>query len=86
MGREPVKVEIAPLTTCGWGKHFFYRMDGDESTFIAFCELHDGLGAENYTFDLNTPAKLAAGDQPLRLFGRMPIRSRDVVGEGGLSL
>jgi len=58
MGFELVKVEIAPLMTGGWGKHFFYRMGGDDSTFIAFWELHDGPGTEHYIFDLNKAARL----------------------------
>ena len=58
MGFELVKVEVAPILSGGWGKHFFYRMDGDDSTFIAFWELHDAPGAEDYIFDLNKAAKL----------------------------
>jgi catechol 2,3-dioxygenase-like lactoylglutathione lyase family enzyme len=58
MGFELVKVEIAPIMSGGWGKHFFYRMDGDDSRFIAFWELHDGPGADEYIFDLNKAAKL----------------------------
>lgn len=58
MGFELVKVEVAPIMSGGWGKHFFYRMDGDDSRFIAFWELHDGPGADEYIFDLNKAAKL----------------------------
>ncbi len=58
MGFELVKVEVAPVMTGGWGKHFFYRMDGDDSTFIAFWELHDTKDADEYIFDLNKAAKL----------------------------
>jgi len=58
MGFELVKVEIAPLITGGWGKHFFYRMDDDDSSFIAFWELHDGVDADDYIFDLNQAARL----------------------------
>ena len=58
MGFELVKVEVAPVMSGGWGKHFFYRMDGDDSTFIAFWELHDTENAEEYIFDLNKAAKL----------------------------
>ena len=58
MGFELVKVEVAPLMTGGWGKHFFYRMNGDDTSFIAFWELHDGPDADAYIFDLNTAAKL----------------------------
>ncbi|MFC4293146.1 VOC family protein [Sphingorhabdus arenilitoris] len=35
MGFELVKVEIAPVMGGGWGKHFFYRMDGDDSKWNA---------------------------------------------------
>ncbi len=58
MGFELVKVEVAPVPSGGWGKHFFYRIRGDDSCFIAFWELHDGPGAEDYIFDLNKAAKL----------------------------
>ena len=57
-GRE---VEVGPSPGGGWAKHFFYRMDGDDSTFIAFWELHDGPGADAYLFDLNKAAKLPPG-------------------------
>jgi len=46
MGFELVKVEVAPVPEGGWAKHFFYRMDGDDSRFIAFWELHDVPGTE----------------------------------------
>ena len=59
MGFELVKVEVAPVSTGGWGKHFFYRMDGDDSRFIAFWSLHDVPGQEDMVFDLN-----AAGNLP----------------------
>ena len=57
MGFELVKVEVAPVQDGGWAKHFFYRMDGDDSHFIAFWELHDvpGTGA------LETNLSRAAG-------------------------
>ena len=58
MGFELVKVEVAPIVSGGWGKHFFYRMDGDDTSFIAFWELHDAPGADDYIFDLNKAAKL----------------------------
>jgi len=58
MGFELVKVEVAPIMSGGWGKHFFYRIGGDDSCFIAFWELHDGPGADEYIFDLNKAAKL----------------------------
>ena len=58
MGFELVKVEVAPIVSGGWGKHFFYRMDGDDTSFIAFWELHDVPGADDYIFDLNKAANL----------------------------
>lgn len=61
MGFELVKVEIAPVMGGGWGKHFFYRMDGDDNRFIAFWELHDTPGAERYTYDLNAAANMPVG-------------------------
>jgi catechol 2,3-dioxygenase-like lactoylglutathione lyase family enzyme len=61
MGFELVKVEIAPVAGGGWGKHFFYRMDGDDSRFIAFWELNDMPGADAHVYDLNAAAKVPAG-------------------------
>jgi len=61
MGFELVKVEIAPTMGGGWGKHFFYRMDGDDSTFIAFWEYHDVPGQENHIHDLNAAAHMPPG-------------------------
>ena len=57
MGFELVKVEVAPVQDGGWAKHFFYRMDGDDSRFIAFWELHDVPGAAR----LETNISRAAG-------------------------
>ncbi|GAB5489708.1 MAG: hypothetical protein Pars2KO_32780 [Parasphingorhabdus sp.] len=57
---ELVKVEIAPVMGGGWGKHFFYRMGGDDSKFIAFWELMETPGKEGYSYDLNE----AAGTPP----------------------
>ena len=57
MGFELVKVEVAPVQEGGWAKHFFYRMDGDDSRFIAFWELHDVPGAAR----LETNISRAAG-------------------------
>jgi catechol 2,3-dioxygenase-like lactoylglutathione lyase family enzyme len=57
MGFELVKVEVAPVPDGGWAKHFFYRMDGDDSRFIAFWELHDVPGSG----DLETNISRAAG-------------------------
>ena len=57
-GFELVKVEIAPMMGGGWGKHFFYRMDGDDSSFIAFWELNEVPGAEAHEFNLNKAAHM----------------------------
>ena len=57
MGFELVKVEVATVPDGGWAKHFFYRMDGDDSRFIAFWELHDVPG----TARLETNLSRAAG-------------------------
>ena len=61
MGFELVKVEVGPIPGGGWGKHFFYRMDGDDSRFIAFWELHETEGQENYKYDLNEAGGLPPG-------------------------
>jgi catechol 2,3-dioxygenase-like lactoylglutathione lyase family enzyme len=61
MGFELVKVEVAPIMGGGWGKHFFYRMDGDDSRFIAFWELHETEGSDEYVYDINAAAKLPPG-------------------------
>jgi catechol 2,3-dioxygenase-like lactoylglutathione lyase family enzyme len=61
MGFELVKVEVGPIPGGGWGKHFFYRIDGDDSRFIAFWELHETAGQENYQYDLNEAAGLPPG-------------------------
>jgi len=61
MGFELVKVEIAPVMGGGWGKHFFYRMDGDDSRFIAFWELMETPGEAGYKFDLNEAAGTPQG-------------------------
>ena len=58
MGFELVKVEIAPVITGGWGKHFFYRMDGDDSRFIAFWDLYDVPGQDEFHFNLNVGCNL----------------------------
>ena len=58
MGFELVKVEVAPIASGGWGKHFFYRMDGDDSRFIAFWELHDTATQADHVHDLNKAAHL----------------------------
>jgi catechol 2,3-dioxygenase-like lactoylglutathione lyase family enzyme len=56
MGFELVKVEVAPVPDGGWAKHFFYRMDGDDSKFIAFWELHDVPGTERLETNLSRAA------------------------------
>lgn len=61
MGFELVKTEIAPIREGGWGKHFFYRMGGDDTKFIAFWELHDTPNQDQHKFDLNEAANLPAG-------------------------
>lgn len=58
MGFELVKVEVAPIPSGGWGKHFFYRMDGDDELFIAFWELHDTQNQADMTFEPNAACKL----------------------------
>ncbi|MEM8695944.1 MAG: VOC family protein [Pseudomonadota bacterium] len=61
MGFELVKVEIAPVMGGGWGKHFFYRMDGNDGRFIAFWELHEVPGQDDQVHDLNAAAKMPQG-------------------------
>lgn len=61
MGFELVKVEIAPILGGGWGKHFFYRMDGDDNKFIAFWELREVPGQQDHVFDLNEAAHVPPG-------------------------
>lgn len=61
MGFELVKVEVAPIMEGGWGKHFFYRMNGDNNRFIAFWELHDTPTQGEHEVDLNKAANLPAG-------------------------
>ncbi|TVS12469.1 MAG: VOC family protein [Gammaproteobacteria bacterium] len=57
MGFELVKVEIGPSPDGGWAKHYFYRME-DDSTFIAFWEMHDMPGTENFETNLSKAAGL----------------------------
>ena len=57
MGFELVKVEIGPAEEGGWAKHFFYRME-DDSTFIAFWELHDVPGCDTMDTNLSRAAGL----------------------------
>ena len=47
MGFTLVKVEVGPAPQGGWAKHYFYRME-DDSKFIAFWEMHDIPGTENF--------------------------------------
>lgn len=61
MGFELVKVEIAPVMGGGWGKHFFYRIDGDDSKFIAFWELNDTPQQDKLEYDLNKAGNLPRG-------------------------
>jgi catechol 2,3-dioxygenase-like lactoylglutathione lyase family enzyme len=61
MGFELVKVEVAPIREGGWGKHFFYRMNGDDSKLIAFWELHDTPNQELHVHDLNKAANVPDG-------------------------
>lgn len=43
MGFELVKVEVVFILEGGWGKYFFYCMNGDDSCFIVFWELYEML-------------------------------------------
>ena len=55
MGFQLVKVEVGPSPQGGWAKHFFYRME-DDSKFIAFWEMHDMPGTENFETNLSKAA------------------------------
>src|SRR3989338_2906928 len=55
MGFELVKVEVGPAPEGCWAKHFFYRME-DDSKFIAFWEMHDIPGTENFETNLSKAA------------------------------
>lgn len=55
MGFELVKVEVGPVPTGGWAKHFFYRME-DDSKFIAFWEMHDVPDTENFETNISKAA------------------------------
>ena len=61
MGFELVKVEVAPIPSGGWGKHFFYRMHGDDSLFIAFWELHDTENQAKLIYDINKGTNMPQG-------------------------
>ncbi len=53
---ELVKVEVAETPGGGWAKHFFYRMDGDDSKFIAFWEMHGTPGGETVETNISRAA------------------------------
>ena len=57
MGFELVKVEVGPVPEGGWAKHFFYRME-DDHKFIAFWELHDVPGTQDFETNLSKAAGL----------------------------
>jgi catechol 2,3-dioxygenase-like lactoylglutathione lyase family enzyme len=57
LGFELVKVEVGPVPEGGWAKHFFYRME-DDSKFIAFWEMHDVPGSEDFETNLSRAAGL----------------------------
>ena len=61
MGFELVKVEIAPVQGGGWGKHFFYRLGGDDTKFVAFWELHETPDQDKHVHNLNKAANLPDG-------------------------
>ena len=77
MGFELVKVEIQPVPEGGWGKHFFYRMDGDDSKFIAFWELHDTETQGQHLHDLNAAAKLPRGTNHISFDVQTPEELED---------
>ncbi len=52
---ELVKAEVGPSPAGGWAKHFFYRME-DDSKFIAFWEMHDMPGTENFETNISKAA------------------------------
>jgi catechol 2,3-dioxygenase-like lactoylglutathione lyase family enzyme len=58
MGFELVKVEVAKVMAGGWAKHFFYRMHGDDSSFIAFWEMHNVPGGDEFETSLSKAAGL----------------------------
>ena len=64
MGFELVKAEVAAAPGGGWAKHFFYRME-DDSKFIAFWELHDVPGTDNFDPNLSSAAGLPDGTNHL---------------------
>lgn len=58
MGFELVKAEVARIRAGGWAKHYFYRLGGDNSCFIAFWEMHDVPGSDNFETSLSKAAGL----------------------------
>ena len=58
MGLELVKVEVAPMHGGGLGKHFFYRINGDDSKFIAFWELKDTPKQDKINTNMNDAMNL----------------------------
>ncbi|MEO0882723.1 MAG: VOC family protein [Pseudomonadota bacterium] len=61
MGFELIKVEVAPIPSGGWGKHFFYRMGDDDTKFIAFWELHETAHQSELVFDINKATHMPDG-------------------------
>lgn len=57
MGFDLVKVEVGPSPQGGWAKHYFYRME-DDSKFIAFWEMHDIPGSDDFESNLSKAAGL----------------------------
>lgn len=57
MGFDLVKVEVGPSPGGGWAKHYFYRMEND-STFIAFWEMHEVPGSDDFESNLSRAAGL----------------------------
>jgi catechol 2,3-dioxygenase-like lactoylglutathione lyase family enzyme len=58
MGFELVKVEVTRVNAGGWAKHYFYRMSGDDSCFIAFWEMYGVPGSEGFETSLSKAAGL----------------------------
>jgi catechol 2,3-dioxygenase-like lactoylglutathione lyase family enzyme len=86
---ELVKVEVGPVPDGGWAKHFFYRMGGDDSAFIAFWELHEVPGCDKVETSLSKAAGVP--DQINHLaFNAPDLESlrhrRDVWQKAGLSV
>ena len=80
MGWDLVKVEVQPVMIGGWAKHFFYRMDpSDNSTFIAFWELHEVPGHADMTLDLNA----ACGTPPFTQHISFDVQTLEALKEKG---